>query len=72
MVVGNEFGVSPVMADLKAEAGPIDALAKDDPQRALFGLWHGISAVFHLLASLSAALLVALGAIRPVQRSENG
>jgi len=67
MVVGNEFGVSPVIADLKAQAGPIDALAKDDPQRALFGLWHGLSAVFHLIASLAAALLLASGAMRPSQ-----
>lgn len=67
MVVGNEFGVSPVIADLKAQAGPIDQLAKDDPQRVLFGLWHGFSAVFHLIASLAAALLLASGAVRPSQ-----
>lgn len=65
MVVGNEFGVAPVIADLKAQAGPIDGLDKDDPQRTLFGLWHGVSAVFHLIASLAAALLLALGAMRP-------
>lgn len=69
MVVGNEFGVSPIIADLKAAAGPIDELANDDPQRALFGLWHGVSAVFHLIASLAAALLLAVGAIRPTQCS---
>jgi len=67
MVVGNEFGVSPIIADLKNAAGPIDELTRDDPQRALFGLWHGVSAVFHLLASLATALLLASGAMRPTQ-----
>ena len=69
MVVGNEFGVSPIIADLKAQAGPIDALAKSDPQRVMFGLWHGVSAVFHLIASLAAALLVAAGVMRAPQVS---
>jgi len=57
----NEFGISPLIQALKDSAGAIDALAKDDPQRVQFGIYHGISAVCHLLASLMAALLVALG-----------
>jgi len=65
LIAANEYGVSPVIADLKAQMGPIDQLADDDPQRKLFGVWHGVSALIHLFATLSAALLVACGATRP-------
>jgi hypothetical protein len=57
----NEFVLSPHMQALKDAMGPIDALPKGDPQRAEFGMWHGISAVIHLAASLLAVLLTALG-----------
>ncbi|MDX8391316.1 MAG: DUF4149 domain-containing protein [Mariprofundaceae bacterium] len=61
-VVGiNEFSLSPLMEGLKSSMGSIDALPMNDPQRAEFGMWHGISAVLHLFAALMAALLVALG-----------
>jgi len=61
LISSNEFGISPLIQDIKDSVGAIDALAKDDPQRMQFGMYHGISAVCHLLASLMAALLVALG-----------
>jgi len=64
LVAANAFGVAPVIADLKAQIGPIDQLSDDDPQRQQFGLWHGISAILHLIATISAALLVALGRVR--------
>ncbi|PIP01909.1 MAG: DUF4149 domain-containing protein [Zetaproteobacteria bacterium CG12_big_fil_rev_8_21_14_0_65_54_13] len=67
LVAVNAFALAPIMADIKAQMGPIDLVAKDDPQRQLFGMWHGISAVLHLLASLVTALLVALG---PVGRAQ--
>jgi len=57
----NEFGISPLIQAIKDSVGAIDALPKDDPQRVQFGMYHGISALCHLLASLMAALLVALG-----------
>ena len=57
----NEFGISPLIQAIKDSAGAIDALAKDNPQRVQFGIYHGVSAVCHLLATLMAALLVALG-----------
>ena len=57
----NEFGIAPLIQSLKDSAGAIDALAKDDPLRVQFGMYHGVSAVCHLLATLIAALLVALG-----------
>ncbi|HXH72798.1 MAG TPA: DUF4149 domain-containing protein [Mariprofundaceae bacterium] len=61
LVAVNEFALAPKMAALKAAMGPIDLLPKDNPQRAEFGMWHGISAVLHLLSTLAAAWLVALG-----------
>jgi len=64
LMAGNEFGIAPMIVELKAQMGSFDALAADDPQRQLFGLWHGVSAVMHLLASVCAAVLVALGALR--------
>ncbi len=72
LIAGNEFGIAPIIADLKAQIGSFDALAADDPQRQLFGLWHGVSAIIHLLASLCAVGLVGLGAVRSdaTQRAE--
>lgn len=57
----NEFAIAPHMQALKDAMGPIDALAGDHPQRAAFGMWHGISAVLHLIASLMSLFLTALG-----------
>jgi len=61
LVAINAYGVSPVLAELKAAAGPVDALSADDPKRMQFGMWHGISAVLHLLETIAAAMLVMLG-----------
>ncbi len=57
----NEFVISPQLAEIKAQAGAIDQLAADDPLKRVFGMLHGVSATLHLLASIAAALLVALG-----------
>ncbi len=56
-----EFALAPHMQAMKDAMGPIDALPEGDPQRAAFGMWHGISALLHLVASLLAVLLTALG-----------
>lgn len=61
LVAVSEYAVSPLLADLKAAAGPIDALSPDDPKRVEFGMWHGVSATIHLLATILAAGLVMLG-----------
>jgi len=58
----NEYGISPMITELKLAAGPIDQLADDDPLRKAFGMWHGVSAVIHLLASIAAAILLLMGA----------
>ena len=57
----NEFGIAPHMQAMKDAMGPIDAIPEGGPGRAAFGMWHGISAVLHLIASLMAVLLTALG-----------
>ena len=65
LVAGNEYAIAPMIADLKVQMGPIDQVAAENPLRQQFGMWHGVSAVLHLLASLAATGLVALGAVRP-------
>jgi len=57
----NEFAIAPHMQAMKDAMGPIDAVPEGSPERAAFGMWHGISAVLHLVASLMAVLLTALG-----------
>jgi len=60
----NEFGVAPILAELKLAAGPIDQLADGDPLKARFGMWHGVSAVIHLISTLLALFLLLAGAHR--------
>lgn len=67
----NEYGVSPIIADLKLAAGPIDQLADGDPLKARFAAWHGISAVIHLLTTILAAVLLLSGAHRKEQCRES-
>lgn len=57
----NEFVLAPHMQALKDAMGPIDALAKSDPRRVEFGMWHGISELLHIASSLLAVGLVVLG-----------
>jgi len=57
----NEWVMSPHMEYLKSIMGSIDALPQGDPHRAEFGMWHGVSEVLHLLATLAAVVLAALG-----------
>jgi len=61
LIIGNEYGVSPILAELKAQIGPMPQTDDGDPQRKLFGYWHGISAMIHLVAAVATAALVALG-----------
>lgn len=60
----NEYGVAPILAELKLAAGPIDQLAEGDPLKARFGMWHGVSAVIHLISTLLALVLLLAGAHR--------
>jgi len=61
LVCANEFAIAPVMQGLKDTVGDISALPKDAPERMQFGILHGISEIVHLLASIIALILVALG-----------
>ena len=61
LLAGNEFVVAPHIQAIKDSVGAIDTVPKGNPQRVQFGIYHGVSAICHLLATLCAALLVALG-----------
>jgi len=72
MVAANVFGVSTVMGMIKAEAGDISALAKDDAMRMMFAFWHGLGSILHLLASICVIFLVMKGLcphIAPAEKS---
>ncbi len=58
MVATNAFAVSAMMAAIKAEAGDISALPKDDPMHLAFAFWHGIGSVMQLISSLFLIVLV--------------
>jgi len=62
LVGANGWLVAPEIESIKHAAGAIDQLAKDDPLRMKFGMWHGVSSILHLLASLAAAVLLMKGA----------
>jgi len=61
MVVVNEYSLTPILADLKQQMGIIKQVPEDNPQRQLFKMWHGAASLLHLLTTLCAGLLVALG-----------
>ena len=65
LIVSNEYSISPILADLKQQIAAMDVVADDDPLRQKFGMWHGVSAMIHLLATLAAAAMVALGPTKP-------
>ncbi|RJG09468.1 DUF4149 domain-containing protein [Massilia cavernae] len=50
------FGIQPMLATLRAAAGPQEVMASE--QRTLFGILHGVSAVFYLVQSVLGAVLV--------------
>lgn len=52
-----QFGIQPLMAELKALAAPLDVMQSAGAGR--FKMWHGVSSVLYLLESLLGALLVA-------------
>lgn len=50
------FGIDPVIAGIKAEAGPAGAMAGALKDR--FAMWHGIASVLYLCQSLLGAIAV--------------
>lgn len=57
-----QFGVQPVIAQIKAEGLPLDAVGDvvDAARKSRFATWHGIASVLYLIQSLVGALLVVL------------
>ena len=58
MVAINAFGVTSMMAMIKAEAGDISMLADDDPLRWAFAFWHGMGSMLQLIATILVVVLV--------------
>ncbi|MGZ8294986.1 MAG: DUF4149 domain-containing protein [Telluria sp.] len=50
------FGVQPIMASLREAAGAQGVMASE--QKTLFGILHGVSALFYLAQSILGAMLV--------------
>jgi hypothetical protein len=51
-----QFGIQPLMADLKAQALPLEVSQSEFAGR--FRMWHGVSSILYLLQSLLGAALV--------------
>lgn len=56
LVVVSQFGISPLMVQLKAEALPREVM--ESVLRDRFATWHGISSILYLLQSLLGLWLV--------------
>nr|WP_207301857.1 DUF4149 domain-containing protein [Rhodocyclus tenuis] len=61
------FGVQPIIAQIKAEGLPLDAVenAVDAVRKSRFATWHGIASVLYLIQSLIGALLVVVAGRSP-------
>ncbi len=51
-----QFGIQPLMADLKIQALPLDVM--QSTFAAQFKMWHGVSSILYLIESLLGAWLV--------------
>ena len=51
-----QFGIQPLMADLKGQALPLDVMQSAYADR--FKTWHGVSSILYLVESLLGAALV--------------
>ena len=72
LVALNEFVLAVRIEALTAQVGAVAELAVDDPVRQTFRIWHGAASLLHLLATLAAALLTALGTHSVVHRAPDG
>ncbi|MBL8448387.1 MAG: DUF4149 domain-containing protein [Dechloromonas sp.] len=59
LTAAGQFGIQPLMAQLKAEALPRDVM--DSIFRDRFAAWHGVSSVVYLLETILGLWLVAWG-----------
>ncbi|MDO8310765.1 MAG: DUF4149 domain-containing protein [Sideroxyarcus sp.] len=51
-----QFGIQPMMADLKTQALPLNVMQSAYADR--FNMWHGVSSILYLIESLLGAVLV--------------
>ncbi len=51
-----QFGIQPLMVELKAQALPLDVMHSTLAER--FKMWHGVSSILYLVESLLGAVLV--------------
>lgn len=56
LVMASQFGIQPLMAQLKADAWPRDVM--ESVMRDRFAAWHGISSILYLVQSLLGLWLV--------------
>jgi hypothetical protein len=54
--IAGQFGIQPLMAELKASAWPREVM--NSVMRDRFSTWHGVSSVLYLLQSLLGVMLV--------------
>jgi hypothetical protein len=59
LTAAGQFGIQPLMAQLKAEALPRDVM--DSIFRDRFAAWHGVSSIVYLVQTLLGLWLVAWG-----------
>lgn len=57
LVAAIQFGIQPLMAELKADAFPRDVM--ESIMRERFAMWHGVSSILYLMQSLLGAWLIA-------------
>lgn len=55
LTLASQFGIQPLMADLKAQALPLEVMQSAWADR--FKMWHGISSIAYLIQSLMGAVL---------------
>jgi len=56
LVLAGHFGIQPMMAELKAEAMPVDVMQSVFANR--FKTWHGVASIAYLIESLLGLVLV--------------
>lgn len=55
LTLASQFGIQPLMADLKAQALPLEVMQSAWADR--FKMWHGVSSIAYLIQSLMGAVL---------------
>jgi hypothetical protein len=61
MTLASQFGIQPLMAQMKADAWPREVM--NSVLRDRFATWHGVSSVLYLVQSVL-GIVLALGARR--------